>query len=77
MSSPASDLSPVISTLHPVPQETLAYSLTFSQTTRSGPDPSTALANVLCATGPTPELDFDYSISEAKEIYRWKTRKLN
>jgi len=70
MTSPASDLSPVISTLHPVPQETLAYSLTFSQTTRTSSDPSTALANVFCASGPTPQLDFDYSISEAKEIYR-------
>lgn len=70
MTNPASDLSPVISTLHPVPLDTLAYSLTFSQSTRIGSDPSTSLANVFCASGPTPELDFDYSISEAREIYR-------
>jgi len=70
MTNPASDLSPVISTLHPVPSDTLVYSLTFSQSTRIGSDPSTSLNNVFCASGPTPELDFDYSISEAKEIYR-------
>jgi len=69
METPSSDLSPVLSSLHPA-KDSLVYSLTFLQSTRFSENPDTRLNNIFSARGPTPHLDFDDAISEAREIYR-------